>query len=68
MLALCADGAIGRYAPYGRKSVVPIRGGIDLYWRAFRMPCEFSSESDRDDPRRRNAVRDPSRDERAYTR
>ena len=35
MLALCADGAIGRYAPYGRKSVVPIRGGIDLIWRAF---------------------------------
>src|SRR5258707_13458192 len=36
MLALCADGAIGRYAPYGRGSVVPIRGGIDLIWRAFR--------------------------------
>jgi ketosteroid isomerase-like protein len=35
MLALCADGAIGRYAPYGRESVVPIRGGIDLIWRAF---------------------------------
>jgi hypothetical protein len=28
MLALCADGALGRYAPYGRESVVPIRGGI----------------------------------------
>jgi hypothetical protein len=37
MLALCADGAIGRYAPYGRESVVPIRGGIDLIWRAFPM-------------------------------
>ena len=35
MLALCAYGAIGRYAPYGRESVVPIRGGIDLIWRAF---------------------------------
>lgn len=35
MLALCADGAIGRYAPYGRESDVPIRGGIDLIWRAF---------------------------------
>src|ERR1700683_5226033 len=35
MLALCADGAIGRYAPYGRESVVPIRGGIDVIWRAF---------------------------------
>ena len=35
MLALCADGALGRYAPYGRESVVPIRGGIDVIWRAF---------------------------------
>jgi len=26
MLALCAHGALGRYAPYGRESVVPIRG------------------------------------------
>jgi ketosteroid isomerase-like protein len=35
MLALFADGAKGRYAPYGRESVVPIRGGIDVIWRAF---------------------------------
>src|SRR5256885_14747862 len=35
MLVLCADGAIGRYAPYGRESVAPIRGGIDVIWRAF---------------------------------
>ena len=35
MIALCADGALGRYAPYGRASVVPIRGGIDVIWRAF---------------------------------
>ena len=35
MIALCADGARGRYAPYGRDSVVPIRGGIDVIWRAF---------------------------------
>ena len=35
MLDLCADGALGRYAPYGRESVVPIRGGIDSIWRAF---------------------------------
>jgi steroid delta-isomerase-like uncharacterized protein len=35
MTALCADGAVGRYAPYGRESVVPIRGGIDVIWRAF---------------------------------
>ena len=35
MIALCADGAQGRYAPYGRERVVPIRGGIDVIWRAF---------------------------------
>jgi ketosteroid isomerase-like protein len=35
MIALCADGAQGRYAPYGRESVVPIRGGLDVIWRAF---------------------------------
>jgi steroid delta-isomerase-like uncharacterized protein len=35
MLALCADDAQGRYAPYGLKSVVPIRGGLDAIWRAF---------------------------------
>jgi ketosteroid isomerase-like protein len=34
MLALCADGAQGRYYPYGRDSVVRIRGGLDI-WRAF---------------------------------
>ena len=28
MLGLCPDGALGRYAPYGRESVVPIRGGV----------------------------------------
>ena len=36
MVALCADGALGRYAPYGRGSVVPIRGGIDVIWRALQ--------------------------------
>src|SRR5882757_2323758 len=35
MLALCADDALGRYAPYGRDSVVAIRGGLDAIWRAF---------------------------------
>jgi ketosteroid isomerase-like protein len=35
MLALCADDAQGRYTPYGRDSVVPIRGGLDVIWRAF---------------------------------
>ena len=35
MLGLYADGALGRYTPYGRESVVPIRGGIDGIRRAF---------------------------------
>jgi hypothetical protein len=35
MLGLCAEGALGRYAPYGPESVAPIRGGIDVIWRAF---------------------------------
>jgi ketosteroid isomerase-like protein len=35
MVALCADDAKGRYVPYGRESVAPIRGGIDAIWRAF---------------------------------
>src|ERR1700733_2579911 len=35
MTALCADDARGRYVPYGRESVAPIRGGIDASWRAF---------------------------------
>jgi ketosteroid isomerase-like protein len=35
MLALCADGAQGRYLPYGKKSVMPIRGGLENIWRGF---------------------------------
>ena len=35
MLALCADDALGRYAPYGKNSVVPIRGCLDAIWHAF---------------------------------
>ena len=35
MVALCTDDARGRYVPYGRESVAPIRGGIDAIWRAF---------------------------------
>jgi len=35
MTALCADDARGRYVPYGRENVAPIRGGIDAIWRAF---------------------------------
>ena len=35
MLALCAADAQGRYAPYGRNSLMPIWGGLDGIWRAF---------------------------------
>jgi ketosteroid isomerase-like protein len=35
MLALCADGAQGRYLPYGKSSVVPVRGGLEEIWRGF---------------------------------
>jgi hypothetical protein len=43
MLALCTDGAQGRYAPYGRDSVVPIRGGLDGIWRAFPQAVPISA-------------------------
>ena len=35
MLALCADGAQGRYLPYGKYSAMPIRGGLEKIWRGF---------------------------------
>jgi hypothetical protein len=35
MLALCADGAQGRYLPYGKNSVMPVRGGLEIIWRGF---------------------------------
>ena len=35
MLALCADGAQGRYLPYGKNSAMPIRGGLEEIWRGF---------------------------------
>ena len=35
MTAVFANGALGRYAPYGTNSVVPIRGGLDVISRAF---------------------------------
>ena len=35
MLALCADGAQGRYLPYGKTSVMPIRGGLEQIWRGL---------------------------------
>jgi ketosteroid isomerase-like protein len=35
MLALCAEGAQGRYLPYGKNSAMPIRGGLEEIWRGF---------------------------------
>jgi len=35
MIALCADDARGRYVPYGRENIMPIRGGLDAIWRGF---------------------------------
>jgi len=35
MLALCADGAQGRYLPYGKNSVMPIKGGLEQIWRGL---------------------------------
>ncbi len=35
MLALCADGARGRYLPYGKNSDMPIQGGLEQIWRGF---------------------------------
>src|ERR1700675_177908 len=35
MLALCADGAQGRYLPYGKNSAMPIRGCLENIWRGF---------------------------------
>jgi hypothetical protein len=67
ILGLYADGALGRYAPYGRESVVPIRGGIDVIWRVSECSSELPSQSDRTDPGRGEHSGDPSRDERAHT-
>jgi ketosteroid isomerase-like protein len=36
MVACCADDAKAWYAPYGRDSVMLVRGGIDAVWRAFQ--------------------------------
>ena len=45
MLALCADGAQGRYVPYGKNSVVPIRGGLEMIWRGFpKAVPDFGAE------------------------
>ena len=68
MLGLCGDGALGRYAPYGRESVVPIRGGIDAIWRAFPNAVpNFRVKVIELIPAEGNVVVIQSRDERAHT-
>jgi hypothetical protein len=42
MLALCADGAQGRYLPYGKKSLMPIRGALNKSGVACWGPCRIS--------------------------
>ena len=45
MLALCADAAQGRYVPYGKNSVIPIRGGLEMIWRGFPQAVpDFEAE------------------------
>jgi len=40
MLALCADGAIGRYAPYVARACA-IRVALTSFGVHFRMPCRI---------------------------
>jgi hypothetical protein len=45
MLALCAEGAQGRYLPYGKNSIMPIRGGLEQIWRGFpQAVSDFGAE------------------------
>ncbi len=45
MLTLCVEGAQGRYVPYGKNSVVPIRGGLEQIWRGFpQVVPDFGAE------------------------
>ena len=49
MLALCADGAQGRYLPYGKNSVMPVRGGLayiiryDRGGKISRLDCYWDN-------------------------
>ena len=52
MLALCADGAQGRYLPYGKNSAMPIRGGLEQIWRGFPQARAGFRGRDRRDDRR----------------
>ena len=42
MLALCADGALGRYAPYGRRASCQSVVASMLFGARFRMPFRIS--------------------------
>jgi hypothetical protein len=42
MLGLCADGALGRYAPYGRESVCRSVAASMLFGARFRVPFRTS--------------------------
>src|SRR5258708_22986682 len=42
MTALCADDAKGRYAPYGREYVVPVRVGLTPFGKVLRRPFRIS--------------------------
>jgi ketosteroid isomerase-like protein len=45
MLTLFAEGAQGRYVPYGKNSVAPIRGGLEQIWRGFPQAVpDFGAE------------------------
>ena len=47
MLALCADGAQGRYLPYGKNSAMPLRGGLENIWRGLLQAVpDFGVEVD----------------------
>jgi steroid delta-isomerase-like uncharacterized protein len=47
MINLCADDAVGRYLPYGKNSVMPIRGGLEQIWRGFPQAVpDFGVEID----------------------
>ena len=45
MVGLCASDARGRYVPYGREAVMPVRGGIEQIWAGFGQAVpDFSAE------------------------
>ena len=47
MLSFCANGAQGRYLPYGKKSVMPLRGGLEQIWRGLLQAVpDFGVEID----------------------